>query len=96
MSLTLFTNQLHFAEGPRWHDGSLWCADMHGQRVLRFDHMGVATKIIDVPQHPSGLGWLPDGRMLVVSMDDQRMRLARRLKDICTRLSNPIMLLIAP
>ena len=73
MSLTLFTNQLHFAEGPRWHDGSLWCADMHGQRVLRFNHMGVATKIIDVPQHPSGLGWLPDGRMLVVSMDNQQI-----------------------
>ena len=35
--------------------------------------MGVATKIIDVPQHPSGLGWLPDGRMLVVSMDDQQI-----------------------
>ena len=73
MSLTLFANQLHFAEGPRWHDGSLWCADMHGQRVLRFDHMGGATKIIDVPQHPSGIGWLPDGRMLVVSMDDQQI-----------------------
>lgn len=73
MSLTLFANQLHFAEGPRWHDGSLWCADMHGKRVLRFDHMGGATKIIDVPQHPSGIGWLPDGRMLVVSMDDQQI-----------------------
>ena len=73
MSLTLFADQLHFAEGPRWHDGSLWCADMHGQQVLRFNHKGVAKKIIDVPQHPSGLGWLPDGRMLVVSMDDQQI-----------------------
>ena len=73
MSLTLFANELHFAEGPRWHDGSLWCADMHGKRVLRFDHVGGATKIIDVPQHPSGIGWLPDGRMLVVSMDDQQI-----------------------
>ena len=50
--------------------GALICT---GKRVLRFDHMGGATKIIDVPQHPSGIGWLPDGRMLVVSMDDQQI-----------------------
>ena len=26
---------LWFAEGPRWHDGALWCSDIHGHRVVR-------------------------------------------------------------
>src|SRR5216683_7213571 len=28
---------LWFGEGPRWHDGSLWCSDIHGHRVLRVE-----------------------------------------------------------
>src|SRR5699024_11308915 len=32
-----------------------------------------SKKEVDVPQQPSGLGWLPDGRMLVISMRDARL-----------------------
>jgi len=24
---------LWFTEGPRWHDGALWCSDIFGHRV---------------------------------------------------------------
>jgi sugar lactone lactonase YvrE len=62
-----------FPEGPRWHDGRLFFSDMHGRRVVAVDERGQAETIATVPNQPSGLGWLPDGRMLVVSMVDRRV-----------------------
>jgi sugar lactone lactonase YvrE len=59
---------LDFPEGPRWHDGKLWFSDMNAQRVMTVDLDGKACIVLEVPGQPSGLGWLPDGRLLVVSM----------------------------
>ena len=64
---------LRFPEGPRWHDGRLWFSDMHSQQVLAVDLDGKLETIVEVPQDPSGLGWLPDGRLLVVSMRDRKL-----------------------
>ena len=65
---------LAFPEGPRWHDGRLWFSDMHSSVVLALDiGSGSAEAIVDVPGKPSGLGWLPDGTLLVVSMEDRRL-----------------------
>ncbi len=64
---------LAFGEGPRWHEGKLWFADMHFHRVMTVDLAGKAEEIVEVPGRPSGLGWLPDGRLLVVSMVDRRL-----------------------
>lgn len=63
-----------FLEGPRWRDGHLYCSDMGAGRVLRIDaESGVSETVAVVPEQPSGLGWLPDGRLLVVSMRDRRL-----------------------
>lgn len=62
-----------FLEGPRWHDGALWVSDMHAHEVLRIDPTGAAEVVARLDGPPSGLGWLPDGRMLVVSMHDRRV-----------------------
>ncbi|HTO06068.1 MAG TPA: SMP-30/gluconolactonase/LRE family protein [Myxococcota bacterium] len=64
---------LCFPEGPRWHDGQFWFSDMHDQRVVRASLDGRSETVVRVPERPSGLGWLPDGRMLVVSMQDRRL-----------------------
>jgi len=64
---------LAFPEGPRWHDGHLVFSDQHDRRVVRMDGTGKAETLVEVPQQPSGLGWLPDGRMLIVSMLDRRV-----------------------
>jgi sugar lactone lactonase YvrE len=64
---------LRFPEGPRWHAGRIWFSDMHDQRVFAADLDGRTETIVDVPQDPSGLGWLPDGRLLVVSMKDRKL-----------------------
>ena len=64
---------LAFAEGPRWHEGRLWFSDMHSRVVQTVDLAGKVETICEVPGDPSGLGWLPDGRLLVVSMRDRRL-----------------------
>ncbi len=72
-ALSVLASGFAFPEGPRWHDGQLWISDMHGPEVLRIDAAGQATPVVTVPQSPSGLGWLPDGRLLVVSMHDRKV-----------------------
>lgn len=65
---------LVFTEGPRWHDGRLWCSDMHDHRVVSTALDGTADTVVRVDDdEPSGLGWLPDGRLLVVAMETQRV-----------------------
>jgi sugar lactone lactonase YvrE len=64
---------LMFPEGPRWHEEKLWFSDMIGGQVMAVDMNGKAEVIVEVPQQPSGLGWLPDGKMLIVSMLDRRL-----------------------
>lgn len=71
--LTLFLDQLAFPESPRWHDGALWFSDFHTRRVQRVAMTGRCETVVTVPGQPSGLGWLPDGRLLIVSMTDQRL-----------------------
>jgi sugar lactone lactonase YvrE len=70
---TVLLAGLAFGEGPRWRDGRLWFSDMHDGKVLAVDLSGRVETIVEVPQAPSGLGWLPDGRLLVVSMQDRRL-----------------------
>jgi sugar lactone lactonase YvrE len=61
-----------FLESPRWHDGYFYVSDFFTHRVLRFrDGEGNAEVVVTVPGMPSGLGFLPDGTLLVVSMNDQ-------------------------
>lgn len=62
-----------FFEGPRWRDGRLWLSDFYTHQVIACDLQGHVEKIADVPGQPSGLGWLPDGRLLIVSMRDRRV-----------------------
>jgi sugar lactone lactonase YvrE len=70
---SLIYGELAFGECPRWHDGRLWLSDIFGKRVVAVDLDGEAEEICTVESHPSGLGWLPDGRLLVVSMLDRRV-----------------------
>jgi sugar lactone lactonase YvrE len=67
-------DDLVFGEGPRWHDGRLWFSDMHDHRVVATTLDGDDTTIVRIDDdEPSGLGWLPDGRLLVVAMETQRL-----------------------
>ena len=69
-STTLATG-FAFLEGPRWHDSSLWVSDMWTGDVLRIDENGASAPVCIIPGRPSGIGFLPDGTPLVVSMADR-------------------------
>ena len=71
--LQLVIDGLAFAEAPRWHDGKLWFSDMYAQSVHCLDTDGTLSTVAEVPGRPSGLGWLPDGRLLVVSMAQRKL-----------------------
>jgi sugar lactone lactonase YvrE len=66
---TLLVDGLVFGEGPRWRGDRLWFSDMHGEAVHTVDLDGKLETAVALPgREPSGLGWLPDGSLLIVSM----------------------------
>src|SRR5947209_10689274 len=69
---TVLTGGSYF-EGPRWHEGSWWVSDFYTHQVTRVTPDGDATVVTEVDAQPSGLGWLPDGSLVIVSMKDQRL-----------------------
>jgi sugar lactone lactonase YvrE len=73
MDTSTLVSGLAFGEGPRWHEGQLWLSDMHAHEVLMVSMSGEVTKVVDVANRPSGLGWLPNGDLLIVSMTDQKL-----------------------
>jgi sugar lactone lactonase YvrE len=63
-----------FTECPRWHEGRLWFSDFYTYRVYSAAEDGSDLRTeAEVPGQPSGLGWLPDGQMLIVSQRDRRI-----------------------
>ena len=72
--ITTVVSELSFLECPRWHDGRIWFVDFYTYQVLSARADGSDRRLeAEVPGQPSGLGWLPDGRLLVVSMRDSRV-----------------------
>ncbi|MES9943063.1 MAG: gluconokinase, GntK/IdnK-type [Candidatus Thiodiazotropha sp. 6PLUC2] len=69
----LLLDGLMFPEAPRWRDGWLWFTDQHAQQVVRVNLQGESETIATLDDLPGGLGWLPDGRMLVVSMTKRQV-----------------------
>ena len=62
-----------FTEGPRWREGKLYFSDFFTHRVLAVDTEGNLETVVEIPHQPSGLGWMPDGTMLIVSMNYQKL-----------------------
>jgi sugar lactone lactonase YvrE len=71
----LLVDGLHFGEGPRWHEDRLWFSDFFDHAIKAVDLDGNLEVVLQDPDIvPSGLGWLPDGRLLFVSMVDRTVR----------------------
>lgn len=75
--MTLYTeillDALMFPEGPRWHQDKLWFTDQHARQIRTVDLNGKSAVIAELADLPGGLGWLPDGRLLVVSMKKRQL-----------------------
>jgi sugar lactone lactonase YvrE len=68
----------NFYECPRWHAGTWWVSDFYSHTVSTVDSDGASALVVEVPGQPGGLGWLPDGSLLIVAM---RERSVLRLHD---------------
>jgi sugar lactone lactonase YvrE len=71
---TTVVSGFKFLEAPRWHDGRIWFSDFYTHQVMSAQENGSDLREeATVPQQPAGLGWLPDGRLLIVSMKDRKL-----------------------
>lgn len=70
---------IYFGEGPRWHEGRLWFSDFFAHAVKSVSLAGDLRTEFEIDDQPSGLGWMPDGSMLVVSM--KKRQVLRRTRD---------------
>ncbi|WP_116366533.1 SMP-30/gluconolactonase/LRE family protein [Parahaliea mediterranea] len=95
----LLIDGLAYPECPRWHEGHLWFSDQHAGYVYCVTEAGQVVESFSVPGGPSGLGWLPSGELLVVSMaqkrlfrrgDDKRLKLLAELGDVHPGESNDL------
>ena len=73
MSTRILVDGIGLPEGPRWRDGRLYYSDIQMQRVCVVDMRGEHRVLDDGGYAPSGIGWTPDGAMLVVSMQERRL-----------------------
>jgi sugar lactone lactonase YvrE len=64
---------VYFGEGPRWHDGRLWFSDFYAHAVKSVSLAGDVRTEVEIDDQPSGLGWAPDGSLLIVSMTKRRV-----------------------
>jgi sugar lactone lactonase YvrE len=71
--LRLLTDAIVFGESPRWHDGRLWFSDVHDYALKTVDLDGTVTRVAELPGRPAGMGFLPDGRLLIATALDRRL-----------------------
>jgi sugar lactone lactonase YvrE len=66
---TPLVDQRYFCEAPRWHEGRFWFSDFYAHEVCSIGLGGdVRSELSLGDEQPSGLGWLPNGDLLVVGM----------------------------
>ena len=73
MSLTPLANGFCFGEGPRWFEGLLWFSDMLGEAVHTVDLQGDVTTLPLAGHAPAGLGFRPDGTLLIASTESRKI-----------------------
>ena len=70
----LLVDGVDFGEGPRWRDGKLWYSDFFQATIYTVTTDGHREAVHPaLPDRPSGLGWMPDGTLLVVFMTSRRV-----------------------
>ena len=76
---TQLCDGIYFGEGPRWKDGRIWFSDFYAKAVKSASPKGDVRVEVEIDDLPSGIGWTPDGSLLIVSM--VRRQVLRRTPD---------------
>lgn len=61
----------NYYEGLRWHEGRWYASDAMAGVVFALDESGQREDLVTAETFLSGIGWMPDGSMLVVSIQDR-------------------------
>lgn len=69
----LVADDFIFLEAPRWHDGKLWLSDVFDHKLFCLTLDGRRSLVCEVPNRPSGQGFLPNGTHIVVSATDYKL-----------------------
>jgi len=77
VSREVVADGLGYLEAARWHGGALWFSDIKHRTIHRMAAGGGLEAFATVPARPSGLGFEPDGSVLVISMEDSRLMRVR-------------------
>lgn len=72
-TFTSLLSGLSFAECPRWRDGRLYFSDRYTRRILAASLDGSVETYARTDGLPAGIGFLPDGRLLITSMRDRKV-----------------------
>jgi sugar lactone lactonase YvrE len=62
-----------YFEGPRWHAGRLWFVDCMERTLLSLSLSGECEQHAKFDDTPCGVGVLPDGRLIVLTMFRKRL-----------------------
>lgn len=69
----LIAEHLSWPEAPRWRDGELWFADCHNFQLKKVVPGQVPEVVAEVPGRPAGMGFLPDGTLLLATALDKKL-----------------------
>lgn len=78
---TPLTGGFVFGDGARWHEDRVWFSDLHGNRIMTADAAGNLAVIAET-DHPSGLGWLPDGTLVFGTFGAPYLKRLRATGDV--------------
>lgn len=67
-----FVDGIVYGEGPRWHNGRLWFSDGPASQVCSVGETGDVAVEVEL-EHASGLGWLPDGTLVVSTLFEAKV-----------------------
>ena len=73
LQIATLIDGLAWPESPRWQDGYLWFSDVHNFRLMKIRPGEPAHVVAHIPGRPAGLGFMPDGRLLIATALDKKL-----------------------
>jgi sugar lactone lactonase YvrE len=70
---TLLADGFVFLEAPKWQDGKVWISDVMDGAIYTVTLDGRREKVCAVPGKPAGLGFMPDGTLIIASLLDKKL-----------------------